>query len=196
MRWSIITGEYPPQPGGVSDYTASVASGLARCGDEVHVWAPGTAGSQHGRFVHEHRLKGKFGLRGLSDVSRGLDEVRSDRLLIQYVPHAFGFKGLNLPFCVWLSTRPESVYVMFHEVAFPVRRGQPLRHNALGGINRLKAFIVARRADRIFVAIPGWAQILRRLTKTVESITWLPVPSSIPAYSNPNESRLIRDKYA
>ncbi len=29
--WHIVTGEYPPQPGGVSDYTEAVARGLARC---------------------------------------------------------------------------------------------------------------------------------------------------------------------
>jgi hypothetical protein len=27
LRWHIITGEYPPQPGGVSDYTRLVARG-------------------------------------------------------------------------------------------------------------------------------------------------------------------------
>src|SRR5271170_7879191 len=36
----IITPEYPPQPGGVSDYTAQVAEGLAQAGEEVHVWCP------------------------------------------------------------------------------------------------------------------------------------------------------------
>ena len=39
----IITPEYPPQPGGVSDYTAQVAEGLAQEGEEVHVWCPGNA---------------------------------------------------------------------------------------------------------------------------------------------------------
>ncbi len=28
MNWFIITGEYPPQPGGLSDYTELVANGL------------------------------------------------------------------------------------------------------------------------------------------------------------------------
>ena len=39
-RWVLITGEYPPAPGGVSDYSSMVARGLAEAGDEVHVWAP------------------------------------------------------------------------------------------------------------------------------------------------------------
>ena len=39
-RWAILTGEYPPQSGGVSDYTRLVAEGLAAVGDEVAVYAP------------------------------------------------------------------------------------------------------------------------------------------------------------
>ena len=43
--WAVLTGEYPPDPGGVSDYTRSVASALARAGDVVHVWTPQTEGA-------------------------------------------------------------------------------------------------------------------------------------------------------
>jgi hypothetical protein len=38
--WHVITPEYPPMLGGVSDYTQSIAKGLAAQGDEVHVWCP------------------------------------------------------------------------------------------------------------------------------------------------------------
>jgi hypothetical protein len=38
LTWAILTGEYPPQAGGVSDYTRLVARGLAECGDRVHDW--------------------------------------------------------------------------------------------------------------------------------------------------------------
>src|SRR5580704_14787370 len=40
LAWHIITCEYPPLTGGVSDYTFQVAGGLAAQGDEVHVWHP------------------------------------------------------------------------------------------------------------------------------------------------------------
>ena len=39
--WHIVTGEYPPARGGVSDYTFAIANGLASAGDEVNVWCPG-----------------------------------------------------------------------------------------------------------------------------------------------------------
>ena len=40
MRWHVLTGEYPPVPGGVADYTQLVARGLAAAGDAVNVWTP------------------------------------------------------------------------------------------------------------------------------------------------------------
>ena len=42
-RWHLVTSEYPPDIGGVSDYTAQLARALAGAGDEVHVWCPGEA---------------------------------------------------------------------------------------------------------------------------------------------------------
>jgi hypothetical protein len=44
IRWHMITGEYPPQAGGVSDYSRVVARGLAAAGDTVHVYAPENPG--------------------------------------------------------------------------------------------------------------------------------------------------------
>jgi hypothetical protein len=40
VTWHILTGEYPPQPGGVSDYTRQLARALVDAGDSVEVWAP------------------------------------------------------------------------------------------------------------------------------------------------------------
>jgi hypothetical protein len=40
MHWHVLTGEYPPREGGVSDYTQLVAHGLVAAGDAVDVWAP------------------------------------------------------------------------------------------------------------------------------------------------------------
>ena len=36
-KWEMLTGEYPPQPGGVSDHTRRVAAALAAAGDTVNV---------------------------------------------------------------------------------------------------------------------------------------------------------------
>ena len=119
-RWRIITGEYPPQPGGVSDYTRLVACGLVAAGDDVEIFAPQCSGREAGDpGVTIHRLPGHFGPRGIAALARALGRGDQARLLVQYVPHAFGLRAMNLPFCAWLyahARRTGGADVMFHEV--------------------------------------------------------------------------------
>ena len=198
MHWHIITGEYPPQPGGVSDYTRLVACGLAAAGDQVEVWAPecGQRGeSEPG--VRVHRLPGHFGPRALAMMDRAIGGAGDHRILVQYVPHAFGLKAMNLPFCYWLyARRSRDVTVFFHEVAFPRRTAQPLRHNLLGEVTTLMATLVARSARRIFVSSLAWEAMLRPLVGTNKSIEWLPVPSNVPVINDFGATERIRAKYA
>jgi glycosyltransferase involved in cell wall biosynthesis len=110
-----------------------------------------------------------------------LDSLPHDkRVLVQYVPHAFGWKAMNLPFCAWLSNRRDRLWVMFHEVAYPMAPNQPFRHNLLGAANRLMASMVVRAAERIFVSTPAWEPLLRSFIDRNAPITWLPIPSSFP----------------
>ena len=107
MPWAILTGEYPPQPGGVSDYTRNVARGLAQAGQAVRVFAPACVGADPADAgVRVQRLSGGFGARGLKRLGAELATAGAqDRLLVQYAPHAFGWKGMNVPFCLWLRAR-------------------------------------------------------------------------------------------
>jgi len=197
-RWHIITGEYPPQPGGVSDYTRLVARGLADTGDQVDVWAPPATGeARTDRGVTVRRLPDHFGIASMRLLDRELDRWPAPRrLLVQYVPHAFGWKALNVPFCLWLrSRRHDSLWVMFHEVAFPVARGQNFRHNALGMVTRTMAGLAAGAAERVFVSIPAWVSVLETLTETSTPVTWLPVPSSIPVVDDPRAAAAIKQRY-
>ncbi|MFP2932857.1 glycosyltransferase, partial [Pyxidicoccus sp. 3LG] len=133
--WHVLTGEYPPQPGGVSDYTRQVVHALARAGQEVHVWTPGAAGVHPDVGVTVHRVPGLFTPAGLVRLTRGLDACRGPRrLLLQYVPHAFGMKAMNVPFCAWFAARRrDERWVFFHEVVFPWSPRAPLRHQVLAG---------------------------------------------------------------
>jgi glycosyltransferase involved in cell wall biosynthesis len=198
-RWHLITGEYPPQPGGVSDYTRLLAHGLARAGDEVDVWAPAVPPEQSaGPDVHVHRLPGPFGPRALWRLSAALRrQGRPFRLLVQYVPHMYGWKGMNLPLCLWLRyASPVRPWVMFHEVAFPCARGQSLRHNVLGAVNRVMAALLLRAAERVFVSTPAWEPLLRRLAPDREPPIWLPVPSTVPLAVDPAAVEAVRRRAA
>lgn len=179
--WHLLTGEYPPQPGGVSDYTRQVALALARAGHEVHVWAPGDLKVHEEDGVTVHRVPGLFTPPGLARLSRGLDACRGPRrLLLQYVPHAFGLKGMNVPFCAWFAARRrDERWVFFHEVVYPWSPRAPLRHQVLAGTTRVMVRLVAGAADRAFVSIPAWAEHLpARVRSRAE---WRPVPSTLPA---------------
>ena len=194
--WQIVTGEYPPQPGGVSDYTWMVANGLASAGETVHVWAPqcalpGAAVSA----VEVHRLPGSFGPHAMVSVVQAVHANPECSVLVQYVPHAYGFKAMNLPFCWWLySIRQANLTIMFHEVAFPISRTQPLRHNVLGAVTQLMARLACRSAKRIMVASAKWQPLLRRLGATAP-ILWVPIPSNVPVVANELATATWRGRY-
>ncbi|MDB5311169.1 MAG: hypothetical protein JWO38_5371 [Gemmataceae bacterium] len=184
-RWALLTGEYPPQPGGVADYTDQVARGLTAAGDVVTVYAParGCRADDPGPGVTVRRLPGCFGPRGLAALDTALARrPRPDRVLIQYVPHAYGWKGMNLPFAMWVAARAgrhAPVWVMFHEVAFPFRWRPPI-HAVLAAAHRVMARLVAGAASRVLVSVPGWEPRLRRLCPRLGPVEWLPIPSNIP----------------
>jgi glycosyltransferase involved in cell wall biosynthesis len=184
-RWAILTGEYPPQSGGVSDYSRLLAQELAAAGDEVLVYAPPEARpTPRDRGVSVERLADHFGPRGLVQLDSHLHRSRPDRILIQYVPHAFGWKAMNVPFAAWVAGRAERhapVWVMFHEVAFPLL-WRPPQHALLCAVTRLMARLLAGAAERIFSSIVGWAPVLRRLCPMSTPAEWLPVPSNIPSH--------------
>jgi len=178
--WHVLTGEYPPQPGGVSDYTRQVALALVRAGQQVHVWAPGKTDACVEDGVTVHRVPALFTPAGLGRLARGLDGCPAPRrLLLQYVPHAFGMKAMNVPFCAWFATRRrDERWVFFHEVVYPWSARAPLRHQVLAGITRGMLRLVAGAADRAFVSIPAWAEHLPAHVRC--RAEWRPVPSTLP----------------
>ena len=200
--WHILTGEYPPQSGGVSDYTRQLARRLVEAGDRVEVWAPPcqdrTESGTVDPGVTVHRLPDRFGPRSLWSLTRALNRMPAPRrVLVQYVPHAFGYRGANVLFCLWLRARRRtSVWVMFHEVMFLAEGDRRLSSNALATANRVMAMLVAGAAERAFVSIPGWRPMLEPWLTQGASVTWLPVPSTVPVIEDPVAVAAIRARYA
>lgn len=193
--WAILTGEYPPRTGGVSDYTYMVAKALAAEGDEVHVWVPLREEPLAVEGVHVHRLPDAFGFRSLGQLEKDLRRLPPDfRLLVQYVPQAFGWRGMNLPLCAWLwMHRRNRPWVMFHEVMYPLRWRQPVKHNVMALITRLMASLLARASARIFVSIPAWERLLIQLAPNI-SARWLPVPSNVATAANCAQIASVRSR--
>jgi glycosyltransferase involved in cell wall biosynthesis len=181
--WHLVTGEYPPMPGGVSDYSRALAQALVSSGEEVHVWAPGLRGALTADpGVHVHPLPGRYGPRALMALAGGLRRERAPlRLLVQYVPQAYGMKALNVSFCGCIAAlRTPEVWVMFHEVAIPWAEPRRWKVNAASAVTRVMAGLLASRADRVFFSVPAWESMLRGCTPGWHGGTWLPIPSNIP----------------
>jgi glycosyltransferase involved in cell wall biosynthesis len=197
-KWHIITGEYPPQFGGVSDYTYLLAHGLHAAGDEVEVWAPRCRETlnhaQTKPAVIVHRLPGRFGLPALAELERGLRRrTDGERVLVQYVPQMYGCKAMNVGFCSWLRWRRDlRPWVMFHEVATPRQAGQSWRHRVLANVTRRMAALVAHAARRLFVSIPQWEGMLRDICTVREPVTWLPIPSTMPTQADADAVQRVR----
>ncbi|QRN95959.1 glycosyltransferase family 4 protein [Archangium violaceum] len=194
VSWHLLTGEYPPQPGGVSDHTWQVSEGLARAGCAVHVWAPGERqDTPPPEGITVHRLPEGFGPRGLLRLERELARLPGPkRLLVQYVPHAFGYRAMNVPFALWLARRwGDEVWTFFHEVSFPWGWDRPWRHNVLGAVTRVMAALVMARTDRLFVSTPWWKERLPQPPRRVP-IEWLPVPSNLSTRPSPDRVESAR----
>lgn len=189
--WHIVTGEYPPQPGGVSDYTSAVARALAAAGDEVHVWVPVVAGASvraHDGDVRIHGLADGFGERGLRALSAELDGMPGPRtVLVQYVPHAFGARGMNIRFSRWVQTRArhkrDDVRVMFHEPYYPFA-AWPVHRNLLALANRLMAVLLLSDIRVAYVSTAAWQRRLSLYAPRMRRFEWLPIPSAIPSASD------------
>src|SRR5699024_933009 len=119
------------------------------------------------------------------------------RLLVQYVPHAFGYKAMNVPLCLWLAARGRRfpLSVMFHEVAFPLRPGQPLRHQLLARVNRYMARLLTRSSARVFASTPQWGELLAQIVRVPVPFEWVPIPSNLPTDAEPERVRTARDQF-
>lgn len=197
MRWAILTGQYG-RTGGVSDYTTLVATRLAAAGDEVTVYAsaPSLAQLAEKRF-RVVELPGVFGVTAHRALDVAFRESQPDRVLVQYVPHSFGWHAMNIPFCLWLHARRKRypIWIMYHEVAVAFRRNPPLRHNVIALATHLMAWLTARSASRIFIAALGWERTLRPMIPHAKQIIWTPIPSNVPVIEDPDGVANLRRRY-
>jgi glycosyltransferase involved in cell wall biosynthesis len=197
MALHIVTSEYPPQVGGVSDYTRQIAEALARDVD-VHVWCPPVDASRDASAVHIHPEMGRFQPSDLERVSNALDTFPSPRrLLVQWVPHGYGYRAMNVGFCLWLARRAaqgDIIELMVHE-AFLDMTVRPIRHMAIAVVHRVMTIILMRAASKVWVSIPAWEGRVRpyALGRRVP-IEWLPIPSAVEPFCGSSSS--VRAKYA
>jgi glycosyltransferase involved in cell wall biosynthesis len=200
--WHLITSEYPPEIGGVGDYTHLMAAEFAARGDDVHVWCPYHSAPPpvvEGVTVHRH-----LGNIAPADLRRFDSELEGfaapRRLLVQWVPHGYRYRSMNLGFCWWLRERAkrhgDQVDLIVHEPYLPFR-ADSLRQSAAALVHRFMSILLLRAARRVWVTIPSWEQRLRpyALGRHLE-FQWLPIFSNIPVMHDPARVTSIRQEYA
>jgi len=200
MSWVLLTGEYPPQRGGVADYTALLARALRAAGDVVHVVAPpcDQPDDVDDDGITVHRLPDVYGLRSRAMLSRLLAGIAPPRAtLVQYVAQSFGLRGCNIPFTRWLGRLSGyPLFMTFHEVTVTVRADTPLKYRLQALATRVMAGHVARAADASFVSTPVWEPLLRHLGARRGPIEWTPVPSNVALSATVGGTAAVRARFA
>jgi glycosyltransferase involved in cell wall biosynthesis len=181
----LITCEYPPVVGGVADHTQGLALALAAAGMSVHVWCPpGEAPPAGAAGVHVHVLPDHFGPRALRVLQRDLGTCSAPRrLFVQWVPHGYGRRSVNVPFCTWVLRRArvhgDRVEVMVHEpyLGFDRRRA---RQTGAALLHRLMLATLLAAATSVWLATPSFEAYVRPygLGRSL-GYRWLPLPSPL-----------------
>lgn len=148
-----------------------------------------------------HRDLGSVTPGDLRRVGGLLDQFSAPRrLLVQWVPHGYGYRSMNLAFCFWLWRRAtvnlDTVELMVHEPYLAFTNGS-WKHGAVALVHRVMTTILLNAARRVWVSIPTWESCCRPYTfgRRV-AFTWLPVPSNIPVVDDTLSVSGIRSRYA
>jgi len=212
--WHIVTCEYPPQVGGVSDFVSGLARSLAlvegpakaghymgTCPAEaghyegkgsaeaghsvsgaVHIWAPTTAGVTPAiDGVVVHRTLGAFAPGDCLRTGRLLDAAGRPRLFVQWVPHGYGYKSLNVPFAAWLAwralVRGNELHLMVHEPY--MRVSWPPLHVLAATVQKLMLWMLGHAASHVWLSTEGWLPWVTPFVRRSTPVSLMPVSSPI-----------------
>jgi glycosyltransferase involved in cell wall biosynthesis len=179
----IVTPEFLPAPGGVADYARHIAHALSAAGEEVHVWCPAGAFRPANAAFDVHGVFERFDGNECARAGRELDRFPAPRrLFVQWVPHAYRRRAMNLSFCLWLRQRAEMgdrIELMVHEPFVTFFEGS-WRQTLVAAVHRLMTVVLLRSASRVWVSIPAWERMWKPFAfGRPVPFTWLPIPSGL-----------------
>ncbi len=200
IEWHLVTSEFPPDVCGVGDQSYLLANGLAEAGDEVHVYTRTTEGDPPEiPGVQVHQVFTTYGPRDLRRLGEHLDHRSVPRrLLVQWVPHGYGFRSLNLALAFWLFRRgrrgDDALELIVHEPGLGWRSRDGL-HLLAALVHRLMLALALRGARRAWVTIPAWSERVRPYARRGLPIKWLPATSPVPVTDDPRRVLAIREQF-
>jgi glycosyltransferase involved in cell wall biosynthesis len=183
LRVLLISGEYPPMEGGVSDFTHLLGVALAEQGADVHVLSSVKAApTQNAVPIQCHPLMHSWSWWSLyTAMQRLVGELRPDVVNIQYQAAAYGLHpAINL--LPWVC-RQAPVVTTFHDLLVPYLfpKAGRLRWGANLALARgSRAVIVTNLQDRIRLETYPWLSHLYEI----------PIGSNIPDTLPPDYDRV------
>jgi glycosyltransferase involved in cell wall biosynthesis len=197
----VITCEYPPDVGGVADHTQALAGALAPSGVAVHVWCPPASSPPvQAPDITVHVLPDRFGSQAIKALQHELNQAPAPRrIFLQWVPHGYGRRSLNLAFCAWVLRRArrhgDRVEIMVHEpyLAFDRRR---LRQSGAAIVHRVMLTTLFAAAARVWLATPSFEALVRPygLGRRL-GYDWLPLPSPLVRTANSDLVARVRSRW-
>ena len=183
MRIGLVTGEYPPDQGGVGDFTTQLGRALADLGHEVHVITtkPQTPNPKlQAERVGIHRVVEGWGWGCWRQVVSVAQELGVEVLNLQYQAAAYRMRPA-INFVPPPQDRPP-VVVTFHDLNVPYLfpKAGPLRWHVVR--------MLARRADGVIVTN---REDYLRLEGDIPSarLTLIPIGSNVPPVPPPGYDR-------
>jgi glycosyltransferase involved in cell wall biosynthesis len=156
VRTGLITGEYPPDQGGVGDFTRELARAMAAAGHDVHVITgrrPSTSQEDALEGLTVHRVVPGWGWGLWHAVGRVAASVGADVLNIQFQTAAYRMHpAINLLPPWFLGHGSPRVVVTFHDLRVPYLfpKAGPLRWQAVWLLaRRSHGVIVTNREDEV-----------------------------------------------
>ena len=200
-QYHIVTGNGTMVAGGMSAHMTMLADGLAET-SEVHIWQPEkTELGTRSTAVEIHKTLGQLRIGDYFRTGRALNALpKPRRLLVYWVPHAYGYKSLNVPFCIWIWMRSawhgDRVELMVQECFHAFNEGG-WRQDAAAAVHRVMIMLLLRAASQIWIALPVYEAMLRpfALGRKIE-FGWLPVPSNVAVVDDPAAVAKIRAQLA
>ena len=124
MKIGLISGEYPPQQGGVGDFTRELARALLAARHEAQV-ITGSKKQAAGRTIEDgivvQRAINSWGVRCWRQIAGIAHRERFDILSIQYEPAAYAMQaGVNFLPSVWVRRSVKTpIVTTFHDLLVP-----------------------------------------------------------------------------
>ena len=195
MKIGLVTGEYPPQQGGVGDFTRELARALIAARHEAqvitsavsHQSAVGSPSQEDGVLVQ--RVIDSWGTRCWGDIASIARQQPFDVLNIQYEPAAYAMQvGVNFVPSAWVRRAIHvPIVTTFHDLLVPYLfpKAGPLRWKVVE--------YLARRSDAVIVTNGEDGARLSNIQSLASKLHTIPIGSNIdPALASGFDRALER----